>query len=147
MIGPSHTVHVIHVNRHLANKRWPGKLQAFWDWLATQCRGCDVMMGDFSLQLFNVVPELRSRGVIIDLAAWFPWKRGDGTQCADSCAIFFLNRPGQYTLTKGLSDLHSNDASGILFSSVEAALTAADQTAVAVFTANGLGTPPCELPR
>ena len=100
------------------------------------------MMGDFSLQCFAVVPELRHRGVKIDLAAWFPWKSGDGTPCADSCAIFFLNRPGQYTLTKGLSDLHSNDASGILFSSVEAAVAAADQTAFAVFTENGPGVPP-----
>ena len=41
----------------------------------------------------------------------------------------------------------SNDASGILFSSVEAAVAAADQTAFAVFTENGPGVPLANLPR
>ena len=137
LMGHEHTVHVIHVNRHL--KRWPGKLQDFWEWLALRCRGCDVMMGDFSLQLFKVVPELRQRGVQIDLAAWFPWKRNDGEPCADSCAIFFLNRPGQYKLTKGLKDLHSKDAGGLLFR--DAAVAAGGENAFAVFTENGPGVP------
>ena len=138
-IGDSLKVHVVHMHRHVAKNCWPRQLEFFWDWLAEI--ECDVLMGDFSLQLFAVVPELRSRGVRIDLAAWFPWKRNDGIPCADSCAIFFLNRPGQYMLIKGRSDLHDNDASGIYFSGIDAAVADADQTGFAVFTENGPGVP------
>ena len=74
-----------------------------------------MLMGDFNMSLFLVAPELRSRGVTIDLAAWFPWKALDGTPCADSCGIFFLNSPGSFRLVKGLCDLHDRDPSGILW--------------------------------
>ena len=46
-----------------------------------------VLMGDFNMALFRVIPELRSRGVTIDLAAWYPWKSAEGVQMADSCGI------------------------------------------------------------
>ena len=124
MIGHSHKVMVIHVHRHLANNKWPRKLEEFWDWLAGRLENCDVLKGDFNMALFMVIPELRSRGVTIDLAAWFPWKRTDGTPCADSCGIFFVKRPGLYQLKKGLADLHANDASGILWKEPDAAVAA-----------------------
>ena len=106
---------VVHLHRHLANNKWPTKLNRFWDWLAERLRHCDVLMGDFNMSLFMVVPEIRSRGVTIDLAAWFPWKMPDGTACADSCGIFFVNRPGQYELVTGLEDLHANDDTGFFW--------------------------------
>ena len=68
-IGKSHQVLVLHLHRHLANNVWPRKLQNFWDWLADRLWHCDVLMGDFNMALFMVVPEIRSRGVNIDLAA------------------------------------------------------------------------------
>jgi hypothetical protein len=74
-----------------------------------------VLMGDFNMALFLVIPELRSRGVTIDLAAWYPWKSAEGVQMADSCGIFFIDTPGEYTLCKGLKDLHDNDSTGILW--------------------------------
>ena len=67
------------------------------------------------MALFRVVPALRSRGVTIDLAAWFPWKRWNRTPCADSSAISFVNKPGHYKLAKGLEDLHANNPNGILW--------------------------------
>ena len=144
-IGNQHTVGVIHVHRHLAKDRFSGELETFWDWLEERCRACDVIMGDFSLQLLAVIPTLRSRGVKIDLAAWFPWKAVDGTPCADTCAIFFVNRPGVYQLTKGLADLHSHDATGILWArpaAGEAAVAAGEgNKSFEVFPDNGPGFP------
>ena len=71
-------------------------------------------MGDFNMSLFRVVPELRKRGVTIDLGAWYPWTSLEGEPMSDSCGIFFVNLAGVYTLTKSLSDLHDDNATGIL---------------------------------
>ena len=73
-----------------------------------------VLMGDFNMSLFRVVPELRERGVMIDLGAWYPWKSLEGEPMSDSCGIFFVNLPGVYTLTKSLRDMHDDNATGIL---------------------------------
>ena len=41
------------------------------------------------MSLFKVVPELRSRGVPVQLAAWYPWRvEGSDEPMADSCGIF-----------------------------------------------------------
>ena len=114
-IGKSHRVVVAHVYRHLANGKWPTRLEKFWDWLAKRLSECDVLMGDFNMAFFMVVPEMRSRGVKIDLAAWYPWKLADGTACADSCGIFFVNKPGQYLLETGPECLHANDEKGFFW--------------------------------
>ena len=71
-------------------------------------------MGDFNMSVFRVVPELRERGVTIDLGAWYPWKSLGGEPMSDSCGIFFVNLPGVYTLTKNLRDIHADNATGIL---------------------------------
>ena len=71
-------------------------------------------MGDFNMSLFKVIPELRSRGVTVDLAAWYPWKSPMGLPMSDSCGIFFIDAPGEYTLHKGLDDLHDRTEHGIL---------------------------------
>ena len=116
-IGREHNVMVVHLHHHLANNKWPNKLNAFWPWLAEKLREHDVkvLMGDFNMAFFMVIPELRSRGVVIDLAAWYPWKaREDGEAMSDSCGIFFLNAPGEYRLHRALEDLHDTDARGIL---------------------------------
>ena len=63
---------------------------------------------------FRVIPELRRRGVQIDLGAWYPWKSLEGEPMTDSCGIFFVNLPGVYTLSKNLDHLHDRDATGIL---------------------------------
>ena len=73
-----------------------------------------VLMGDFNMSLFRVIPELRSRGAVIDLGAWYPWKSLEGEPMSDSCGIFFVNLPGVYTLNKNLADIHDRDPTGVL---------------------------------
>ena len=114
-IGKHHKVLVMQLHRVAAWKQWPEELDGFWDWLALELKTVTVLMGDFGMALFRVVPALRSRGVMIDMAAWFPWKRWNGTPCADCSGIFFVNKPGHYKLVKGLEDLHANNPHGILW--------------------------------
>jgi hypothetical protein len=117
-MGSEHNMLVMHLHNHLANNKFgPTKLNAFWDWLHIKIQEyhVKVLMGDFNMALFRVIPELRSRGVTIDLAAWYPWKSAEGVQMADSCGIFFIDTPGEYTLFKGLKDLHADDSTGILW--------------------------------
>ena len=76
-------------------------------------------MGDFNMSLFKVVPELRSRGQTIGLAAWYPWiSRGlHPKTMADSCGIF-VTRPSTIKLSYGADifdhpdELHQHDANG-----------------------------------
>ena len=75
-IGKEHNVMVVHMHNELANLvHGPKKLDEFWDWLSerTQRYKVQVLMGDFNMSLFRVIPELRSRGAVIDLGAWYPW--------------------------------------------------------------------------
>ena len=73
-LGQTHNVMVMHLHHHMANNHWPSKLTEFWSWLAEKLReyNVKVMMGDFNMALFEVVPQLRSRGVGIDMVAWYP---------------------------------------------------------------------------
>ena len=114
-LGKTHVVMVVHMHNVLANNKWPTQLQEFWGWLASKVtqHGVRVLMGDFNMSLFRVIPELRSRGVNIDLGAWFPWKTPLGQPMSDSCGMFFINMPGEYTLAKGMEDLHA-EPGGIL---------------------------------
>ena len=139
LLGKSHKCRLIHLHRHLANGIWPTKLEAFWDWLAGKADNMDVLMGDFNMSLFLVVPELRKRGVTIDLAAWFPWKQRDCTPMADSCAIFFINRPGIYQLVKGRHCLHAHNQKGIYWdaASHQAAVAAGDPSGTGDFQVMG----------
>ena len=107
---------VVHMHNVLANGAWPSKLKGFWNWCWDLCRSCgvDVLMGDFNMSFFRVIPELRSRGARIDLAAWYPWKTPIGTPCSDSCGIFVLGKPGEYKLNIGIKSLHADDETGIL---------------------------------
>ena len=116
-IGKEHNVMVVHMHNELANNvHGPQKLEQFWDWLSEKIRIYDVkvLMGDFNMSLFRVIPELRSRGLVIDLGAWYPWKSLNGEPMSDSCGIFFVNLPGVYTLNKNLGDIHERNPTGVL---------------------------------
>ena len=117
-IGKEHNVMVVHMHNELANDRWPRQLLEFWSWLTLKINDfkVQVLMGDFNMSLFRVVPELRKRGVTIDLGAWYPWKSLEGEPMSGSCGIFFVNLEGVYTLVKNLGDIHDRDATGILAS-------------------------------
>ena len=75
-LGKEHVAMVVHMHNDLANNKWPRKLADFWFWLLMKiCQfKVQVIMGDFNMSLFRAVPELRSRGLMIDLGAWYPWK-------------------------------------------------------------------------
>jgi hypothetical protein len=63
----------------------------FWDVLARYLVefGPRYLCGDFNMALFSVVPELRARGFLINLAAWYCWQNQHEEHVrADSCAIF-----------------------------------------------------------
>ena len=92
------------------------KLARYWDWIWDKIQRFEVqvLMGDFNMSFFRVIPELRSRGAVVDMGAWYPWKSLEGEPMSDSCGILFVNTPGVYTLAKGLGDLHDRDRTGLL---------------------------------
>ena len=72
-IGKEHNVMVVHMHNELANLvHGAKKLEECWEWLweKIQLYKVQVLMGDFNMSLFRVIPELRSRGAVIDLGAW-----------------------------------------------------------------------------
>ena len=108
---------VVHMHNELANLVLKQhRLDKFWNWLSKKIEtfNVQVLMGDFNMSLFRVIPELRSRGAVIDLGAWYPWKSLEGEPMSDSQGIFFVNLPGVYTLSKNLGHLHDRDETGIL---------------------------------
>ena len=115
--GKEIVVMVVHMHNVLANNQWPSKLGPFWDWIYGLCvrHEVTVLMGDFNMSFFRVIPELRSRGAEIDLAAWYPWKTEVGGPAADSCGIFFLNKPGTYKLCTDATHLHADTPQGYLY--------------------------------
>ena len=100
----------------LAKNKWPRKLVDFWSWLLRKICHFKVqaLMGDFNMSLFRAVPELRSRGLMVDLGSWYPWKSLEREPMSGSCGIFFVDLPGVYTLFKNLGDNHDRHATGIL---------------------------------
>ena len=110
--GQEIRIMVVHMHNVLANNQWgPTKLKAFWGWRHGLCveHEVDVLMGDFNTSFVRVIPELRSRGATLDLAAWYPWENKLGIPSADSCGIFCLRKPGVYQLKVGLPDIHKKE--------------------------------------
>ena len=117
VLGREHVAMVVHMHNELANLiLGMEKLDGFWDWLWEKIRrfNVQVLMGDFNMSLFRVIPELRSRGAVIELGAWFPWQSLKGEPMSDSCGIFFVDLPGVYSLNKNLGDMHGRDVAGVL---------------------------------
>ena len=116
-LGKEHNVMVVHMHNELANNvHGQQKLEQFWDLLSEHIRIYEVkvLMGDFNMSLFRVIPELRSRGAVFDLGAWYLWESLKGKPMSDSCGIFFVKMPAGYTLNKSLGDIHARDATGAL---------------------------------
>ena len=76
-IGKAHNVMVVHMHNELANLvHGPKKLDECGDWLSEKIQRykVQVLMGDFNMSLFRVIPELRSRGAVVALGAWYSLK-------------------------------------------------------------------------
>ena len=114
--GSVQVVMVVHMHHLLANGTWPSKLDPWWDWVHDQLLEfkVDVLMGDFNMSVFELVPRLRSRGVEVAVAGWYPWKSPTGLPCADSCGIFFINKPGKYDVQYAANAVHDNHPGGVL---------------------------------
>ena len=93
-----------------ANKTWWQRLA----WVLLENK-VDILCGDFNMALTQALPRLRGLGLRLETAAAYFWRGWDGTPCLDSCGIFVLNRPGEYTLRWPLSALHDRDETGLLF--------------------------------
>ena len=93
-MGKELVVMCMHLHFQVANKNkgFRKNNDDLWPWLADKIKqhGVQVLMGDFNMSLFKVVPELRSRGVPAAVAAWYPWRTKGNTPktMADSCGIF-----------------------------------------------------------
>ena len=111
---------VVHLHNKVANndKGFRQQQRAYWAQLHRVLvdHKVDVLMGDFNMALWKVVPELREMRLDIVLVSWYPWKSSDGDACCDSCGIFFVGKaPGEVALKAGLQSLHNADESGILY--------------------------------
>ena len=73
----------------------------------------DVLCADANMGMLALVSTLRSRGVCVDVGAWFPWQLATGERAMDSCTILFINKPGVYELDKSRGSQHSDDRSGL----------------------------------
>ena len=83
----------VHLNHMTAKKeisKGSESLKSFWDEIVGDItkHGVRIFTGDFNMQLFSAVAELRARGLQANLAAWYPWiKHLETFPRADSCAI------------------------------------------------------------
>ncbi len=116
-IGTEVNAMVVHMHNDFANRKLrPSELPAWYDKLRGMLVRYEVkvVMGDFNMWLFRIIPEMRQRGLTVDLGAWLPWKGlPRGLSMADSTGIVMVNAPGQYNLVKNVRHLHT-DPDGIL---------------------------------
>jgi len=68
-----------------------------------------ILMMDANMALFLVIDSLRSRGVHVDVTAWYPWVTIDGHNGCDSCCLALINQPGDHKLKTSYGDLQRGD--------------------------------------
>ena len=68
-------VHLNHMTAKKEIKNGSRSLKSFWDEIVEDIikHGVRIFTGDFNMQLFSAVAELRARGLQANLAAWYPW--------------------------------------------------------------------------
>ena len=110
-IGSSLGVAVVHLHYHIA-KMSAGAIvyKQFWDRLAADLirNNIKFLSGDFNMALTRVVPELRSRGVLADLCAWYPYWNNGGLEKfhMDSCGIFVIGGNAEVNPTWSEESMH-----------------------------------------
>ena len=86
----------VHLNHMTAKKEISNgsrSLKSFWDEIVEDIikHGVRIFTGDFNMQLFSAVAELRARGLQANLAAWYPWiNHLETVPRIDSCAIILI---------------------------------------------------------
>ena len=85
-----------HLNHMTAKKEvseGSHSLKLLWDEIVGDIIkfGVRILTGDWNMQLFSVVTELRARGLQANLAAWYPWKNElESGPRIDSCAVIMI---------------------------------------------------------
>jgi hypothetical protein len=112
----------VHLHRFVAKRErgFTKRYTEFWPYLAQVMRSecTQILMGDFNMALFRVVPELRLLGVTITMIAWFPWKSSSDKESfkhkpmSDSCGIFIVGQAVNAELKTGVPHLHAMDSTG-----------------------------------
>ena len=87
----------VHMNYMTANQHLVGKsadsIKTIWDEIAGHIVEFRVriLAGDWNMQFFCVIPELRARGIHINLAAWYPFEPPTGQEpWIDSMGLFII---------------------------------------------------------
>ena len=86
--------------------------------------GIVMLMGDFNMALLKMRQELHSRGVRIQLLAWYPWRNTSGKTILDSLGIFSVNIHVSIRLHHSLSSF--DDEANLLDAKIEATIVADD---------------------
>jgi hypothetical protein len=75
-IGKDLVVMGVHGHYRTMKIEWRDAWVAFWDRMAglVLLYGIHFMMGDFNMSLTEVPNQLRSRGVVCECVAWYPWR-------------------------------------------------------------------------
>ena len=118
-LGTKIPICVSHMNNHTAKGEWPEvKAEYFTKMAAYISRfGIKFLAGDFNMAMLEVVEALRSRGIRIDCAAWYPWYHRTvappaegGPLGIDSCAIFYIGGDASVKVHWGLSEIDRLEA-------------------------------------
>ena len=111
-LGKVIAVCVVHGHYKTMKMEWPSVFEEFWGRLAHMLIrfGVAFLAGDFNMALHLVVPRLRSRGLIVDCCAWYPWRHATeqlhGQYLGiESCAIFYIGGTVEVKLEWSLDDL------------------------------------------
>jgi hypothetical protein len=121
-LGKDIVVCGVHGHYRTMKMEWLLPWKEFWDRLAryVQVFGIQFVAGDFNMSITEVVKQLRSRGILCDCVAWYPWHY-EGECCGqnealagmlsqqrlgfDSCGIFYIGGKVEVRMTRPFRDI------------------------------------------
>ena len=111
-LGTDIVVCGVHGHYRTMKREWPQAWTAFWDRLADKIKRFQIkiLAGDFNMSFTQVRMQLRSRGIVIDCIAWYPWRHATTATHGqslgfDSCGIFYIGGAVTVKLNWSLRDL------------------------------------------
>ena len=110
---------VVHLHCKTA-RQWPAVADEFWDIFASRINihGIQLFAGDFNMSLTQVIDRLRSRGILCDCIAWYPYritksKKQKPDIGHDSCGIFYVGGNVSVRLDPPIEELLTADATAV----------------------------------
>ena len=107
-LGKEIVVSAAHGHYLTMKSEWPQVWEKWWNEVARRMleHGTQILAGDFNVSLTRVVEALRSRGIVADCIAWYPWRHvtrslHDQPLGFDSCGIFYIGGRVKVTLDWG----------------------------------------------